>query len=70
MNWTNPPIIDHPQREQTIGGRRYLFISDGSHVNLIAWRQYGALYWVNNTLQENLTNRQLLALAESVQPLH
>jgi LCP family protein required for cell wall assembly len=69
-NWLDPPIIAHPQKEQTIGGRRYIFVNDGSRVHLIAWRENGALYWVNNTLREDLSNRQMLALAESVAPLH
>ncbi len=68
-DWTNPPIIANPSREATIGPRHYIFIDDGAHIHLIAWREHGALYWVNNTLLEDLTNAQMLAIAESVQPL-
>ena len=69
-DWTDPPIIDNPSREATIGGRHYIFIDDGAHIHLIAWHEHGALYWVNNTLLEDLTNQQMLGLAESVLPLH
>ena len=69
-DWQDPPIIDRPNRVVTIGGRRYMFIDDGAHIHLIAWREHGDLYWVNNTLLEDLTNAQMLTIAESVQPLH
>ena len=69
-DWTNPPIIANPSREATIGGRHYIFIDDGSHIHLIAWHEHGALYWVNNTLLEDLTNQQMLGIAQSVLPLH
>jgi hypothetical protein len=39
-------------------------------VHAIAWRQGGALYWVTNTLLEDLTNQQMLGIAQSAQPLH
>lgn len=69
MDWTDPPIISHPSQEETIGGRRYTMIDDGSHIHLIAWRQGGVLYWVNNTLLEDLTNAQMINIAQSAQPL-
>lgn len=68
-NWNNPPIIANPSRTVSLGGRHYIFIDDGAHIHLIAWHEHGALYWVNNTLLEDLTNAQMLSLAQSVQPL-
>ena len=68
-DWDNPPIIANPSRVATFGGRHYIFIDDGNHIHLIAWHEHGALYWVNNTLLEDLTNAQMLGIAESVQPL-
>ena len=68
-DWTDPPIIANPSRTATIDGRHYIFIDDGAHIHLIAWHEHGALYWVNNTLLEDLTNAQMIGLANSVQPL-
>ncbi len=68
-DWPDPPIIANPSREATIGGRHYIFIDDGAHIHLIAWHEHGALYWVNNTLLEDLTNQQMLGIAQSVLPL-
>ena len=69
MDWNNPPIIANPSRTANFDGRHYIFIDDGNHIHLIAWHEHGALYWVNNTLLETLTNAQMLGIANSVLPL-
>jgi len=68
-DWLNPPLFAHA-RTQTIDGRDYRFVNDGSHMHAIGWRSGDVLYWVTNTLLESLTNQQMLALAKSAQPLH
>ena len=70
MDWTEPPIIDHPSQEVELGGRHYIFIDDGSSIHVIAWHQGGVLYWVNNTLREDLTNPQMINIAQSAHALH
>ena len=35
----------------------------------IAWHEGGALYWLTNTLLEDLSNQQMLAIARSARPL-
>jgi LCP family protein required for cell wall assembly len=66
MNWTDPPLFANPTATRTIGGRTYMFVDDGSHYHDIGWRQGGVLYWIGNSLNETLSNAQLLAIAESV----
>lgn len=68
-NWLNPPLFANPSATLTIHGRTFMFIDDGSHWHDIGWRSGNALYWVSNTLLEDLSNAQMLALAESAQPL-
>jgi LCP family protein required for cell wall assembly len=68
-DWTNPPVFTNARR-QTIGGRSYLMVDDGSHIHVIGWKSGGVLYWVTNTLLEDLSNSQMLAVAKSAQPLH
>jgi hypothetical protein len=36
---------------------------------MVAWRQHKVLYWVLNTLLEDLSNQQMMGIAHSVQPL-
>jgi len=70
MNWTNPPLFANPTATEVIDGRTYLFVDDGSHIHDIGWRQGGVLYWVSNTLQEDLTNTQMVDIANSAHALH
>jgi LCP family protein required for cell wall assembly len=69
-DWKKPPLIDHPTEERQIGKTKYMFFADGSHIHLIAWRRGNALYWLTNTLLEDLSNAQMLAIARSAKPLH
>ncbi len=68
-DWLNPPLFAHA-RVQRIDGRSYELIDDGSHIHVIGWRSGGGLYWLTNTLLEELSNPQMLALAKSAQPVH
>ena len=67
--WLDPPIVAHPDEVQHRHGRSYMIFADGSHIHMVAWRQGKVLYWVVNTLLEDLTNQQMMGIADSVQPL-
>ena len=66
--WRDPPLIAHPDQTRRIGGRTYMLFADGSHVHTIAWHEAGALYWLTNTLLEDLSNEQMLQIARSARP--
>jgi hypothetical protein len=68
-DWLNPPLFAHARRE-TIDGRSYLLVDDGAHIHVIGWREGRVLYWLTNTLLEELTNEQMIEIAKSTQPLH
>ncbi len=68
-DWLDPPIIEHPQETRYVGRRAYMIFADGEHIHMIAWREHHALYWVINTLLEELTNQQMLTIADSTQLL-
>jgi LCP family protein required for cell wall assembly len=68
-DWLEPPIVAHPQETRRVGARNYMFFDDGAHIHMIAWHEHGVLYWVINTLLEELSNPQMLEIAQSVQPL-
>ncbi len=67
-DWLNPPLFAHA-RTQVIDGRKYEFVDDGSHIHVVGWRSGNVLYWLTNTLLEELSNSQMLAIAKSAQPL-
>ncbi len=69
-NWLGPPLVAHPNEERTIGHTKYMIFTDGAHIHVVAWRADGMLYWITNTLLEDLSNQQMLAIARSARPLH
>jgi LCP family protein required for cell wall assembly len=70
LAWSNPPLFANPTATATIDGRTYMFIDNGASIQYLGWRVGPILYWVSNTLLDNLSNRQMLALAESAHAIH
>ena len=68
-DWLSPPLFAH-NHSQGIDGRIYKIVDDGSHIHVVGWRSGKVLYWVTNTLLEELSNSQMLAIARSAQSLH
>ena len=65
--WTNPPILRNASEDtRTINGKHLLLFYDGKRLRTVAWKTSKAVYWVQNTLQERLTNDQMLAIAGSL----
>jgi len=68
--WSSPPILDHPSADtRTINGKHLLLFYDGKHLRTVGWKTSSGAYWVENTLQERLTNDQMLAIAGSLTKL-
>jgi hypothetical protein len=66
MSWRFPPILDNPSAVKRVGGRRLMLFYNGSHLRLVGWRTHKAAYWVTNTLDQAISNRQLIAIASSL----
>jgi polyisoprenyl-teichoic acid--peptidoglycan teichoic acid transferase len=69
LDWVNIPLFAHA-RTQRIGSRDYLIVDDGSHIHDIGWRAGRVVYFVSNTLLEDLSNAQMIAIANSTGSLH
>jgi LCP family protein required for cell wall assembly len=67
--WQDPPILDAPSQTVKRGRRQYEIYFDSGHVREVAWMVGGTRAWVTNTLQDDLSDQQMLALAEGCQPL-
>jgi polyisoprenyl-teichoic acid--peptidoglycan teichoic acid transferase len=63
--WEDPPILDNPTETKTVGGREYLIYTDSGKIKLVAWHRGENTYWVSNSLQQSLTNDQMMGIAES-----
>ena len=66
--WTGAPLFADPTQTLNAGGRTYYLYYDGTTLDMIAWREYGAVYWVHNTLTNAVGNGELLAIAEQTAP--
>ena len=64
MNWTDPPLFAHADHVR-IAGVTYLYVNTGGKVQDVGWIAHGALYWISNTIFQDLSNDQMFALAES-----
>ena len=67
--WTNAPLFADPNQTIRVGKRTYDLYYDGTQLATVAWHEYGAWYWVHNTLTDTLGNGELLAIAEQTDPL-
>jgi LCP family protein required for cell wall assembly len=65
--WKAPPILDNPTDEVRMRKRTYQRYFDGHRIRTIAWKTPRAVYWVSNTLSLNLTNKQMMGIARSLQ---
>jgi LCP family protein required for cell wall assembly len=67
--WLDPPAIAHPTAKKKIGGTTYLLFYSGTDLHMVAWRRGNCVYWVLNTIDDQLTADFMLALATSFEPL-
>jgi len=42
---------------------------NSKHLHMVAWKSAGAVYWVNNTIDDALSNNFMLAVATSFKPV-
>jgi polyisoprenyl-teichoic acid--peptidoglycan teichoic acid transferase len=66
LGWRYPPILDDPDSVRRVGSRKLLLYYDGAHLRLVGWRTRKAAYWVTNTLDQAISNRQLIGIASSL----
>lgn len=68
--WNSAPILENPSFTLSHRGQKYLVYTTGGAVQMVALRTPGATYWVSNTILNELSNSTMLAIAESLRPLH
>jgi hypothetical protein len=67
--WVTPPILENPNQTIRLGGRNFRLYFEGQRLRVVAWRYGRGTYWLTNTLQNILTNRQMLAIAQAARPV-
>jgi LCP family protein required for cell wall assembly len=68
-NWADSPLLSDPSQTVQIGSRTYSLYYAGEQIRTIAWHEDGAAYWIQNTLSNGLSPREMLAIAEQTLPV-
>jgi LCP family protein required for cell wall assembly len=68
-SWQDPPILEDPDSIREIGDREYKIYFDGERVRMIAWQDGNGSYWLSNTLNESLSNNEMLEIAKGMREL-
>ena len=67
--WNSAPILQNPSYTFTKRGQKFQVYTTGGAVQMVALRTSTATYWVVNTILNELSNKTMLAIAESFRPL-
>jgi LCP family protein required for cell wall assembly len=67
--WTDPPILNDPDDEKTIGGHDYKLFYDDNRLRIVAWQTDQGSFWLSNTLAESLSNAEMLKIAQTFRQL-
>jgi hypothetical protein len=68
-DWTTPPILANPTGQFFFRGQKFLIYSTGGAVQMVALRTPKAVYWVTNTILNQLSNSTMIAIAKSLKPV-
>jgi LCP family protein required for cell wall assembly len=67
--WQDPPLLNKPTQAVQIGSRTYSLYYAGEEVRTIAWHERGAVYWIQNTLSNEVQPQEMVAMAEQTLPV-
>jgi LCP family protein required for cell wall assembly len=68
--FVDAPILQNPSAVRNINGRRFQYYFNGSHIQMVAIidNVHNVVYWVQNTLLNELSNPDMIAIARSLAP--
>jgi LCP family protein required for cell wall assembly len=61
-----PPLLRSPSGYKFAGGKLLDLYSQAGHLTVVAWKTSRAVYWIANTLQNEIPNDQMIAMAASL----
>jgi hypothetical protein len=67
--WKDPPILDNPTDEKTIGDRDYKLFYDGDRLRMVGWQTDQGSFWLSNSFIETVPNEDMLKIAQSFRQL-
>jgi hypothetical protein len=66
--FADAPILQNPPTTRRLDDRTYRFYFNGPHLHMVAFAYRDRVYWVINTLLDDLTNPEMVAIARSMKP--
>ena len=60
-----PPILRSPSAVKVVNGKTLYEYSQGGKYAVVAWKTNQAVYWISNTIQNDIPNNQMVAMAAS-----
>ncbi len=61
-----PPILRTPSATKVVNGKVLYEYSQGGALSVVAWKTRRGVYWISNTLENNIPNSQMVAMAASL----
>jgi polyisoprenyl-teichoic acid--peptidoglycan teichoic acid transferase len=63
--WKDPPILKLASGTVRLAGRTWRVQYDGGRIRRLFWQSPSATYWISNTLGDDLSSREMYALART-----
>jgi hypothetical protein len=67
--WNDPPILSRPSGTVRLQGQTVDVWREDGRLRQVAWTLGSTRVWITNTLRDELTNSEMLALAGSCRTL-
>jgi polyisoprenyl-teichoic acid--peptidoglycan teichoic acid transferase len=67
--WKEPPVLENPSEERTIGDRTYKLYYDGDRLRMVAWQTDRGSFWLSNSLIDTIPNQDMLRIAQGFREL-
>jgi hypothetical protein len=64
--WRSPPILELADSSVRLAGRTWKVQYDGGRIRRLIWRGPSGTYWISNTLTNDLSAREMYALARTL----
>ena len=58
-----PPLLRDPTSTETVNGKTLYVYSQGGSYTVVAWKTKKAVYWISNTIQNDIPNDEMVAMA-------
>ena len=68
-DFDSAPVLSDTSFRHDLGGREFDLYYTGTHLHMVVLRAHGASYWVVNSLNDDLSNETMLAIAKGLKPL-